>query len=315
MISSISRPRTSPHPLTGDFYEWAVVVDGREIPWQSYAGPLRFDETDFAIATRKLLSIEPEELPDLVGEHVEFSPPSDLQPRLMVHSTTPYANSFETDLSAMVEGRPVLDLTTYVETRGLYLARGGDLVIGRTQPWRHGIAASGVERLLLPDADYYYMSQALLRRAVNGGDRDPVMRQIIEFLRANPSTVVCPYDFEPEFQLFVTWLARITGLGRIRVDANDFRLGVWNRKRMLHPTVEAALRLESQVAGQPGPVILEHEHRASEAFKALAGTTSRAARLFGCMARRSLRFRARSSPSGRAPAGQIRAVARLPEAV
>jgi hypothetical protein len=269
VISSISRPRTSPHPLTGDFYEWAVVVDGTEIAWQSYAGPLRFDETDFAIATRKLLSIEPGELPDLVPEHIEFASPVPGQPRLMVHSTTPYASSFETDLTAMVEGRQVLDLTTYVETRGLYLARSGDLVIGRTLPWRHGTAAEGVERLTLPDADYYYMSQALLRRAVDGGDRDPVMRQIIDFLRANPSTVVCPYDFEPEFQLFVAWLARITGLGRIRVDANDSRLSVWNRKRMLHPTVEAALQLDSQVAGLAGPVILEREHRASEAYYAL----------------------------------------------
>jgi hypothetical protein len=269
VISSISRPRTSPHPLTGDFYEWTVIVDGDEIAWQSYAGPLRFDETDYAIATRKLLSIEPDELSELVTEHVEFASPSQGQPRLMVHSTTPYASSFETDLTAMVEGRPVLDLTTYVETRGLYLARSGDLVVGRTQPWRRGAAASGVERLALPDADYYYMSQALLRRAVDGGDRDPVIRQIIDFLRANPSTVVCPYDFEPEFQLFVTWLARVSCLGRIRVDANDFRLGVWNRKRMLHPTVDAALALESQVEGQPGPVILEREHRASEAFEAL----------------------------------------------
>jgi hypothetical protein len=103
----MSRPRTSPHPLTGDFYEWTVVVDGREIPWQSYAGPLRFDETEFAIATRKLLSVEPCDLPDLVLEHVEFSSPNDEQSRLMVHSTTPYANSFETDLTAMVEGRAV----------------------------------------------------------------------------------------------------------------------------------------------------------------------------------------------------------------
>jgi hypothetical protein len=269
VISSISRPRTSPHPLTGDFYEWAVVVDGTEIAWQSYAGPLRFDETDFAIATRKLLSIEPGELPELVAEHIEFASPDPGQPRLMVHSTTPYASSFETDLTAMVEGRPVLDLTTYVETRGLYLARSGDLAIGRTQPWRQGAAAEGVERLVLPDADYYYLSQALLRRAVDGGDRDPVMRQIIDYMRENPSTVVCPYDFEPEFQLFVVWLTRITGLGRIRVDANDSRLGVWNRKRMLHPTVEAALRLESQVAGLPGPIVLEREHRASEAFHAL----------------------------------------------
>jgi hypothetical protein len=269
VISSISRPRTTPHPLTGDFYEWAVTVDGTEIAWQSYAGPLRFDETDFAIATRKLLSIEPAELPDLVPEHIEFASPEPGQPRLMVHSTTPYASSFETDLTAMVEGRPMLDLTTYVETRGLYLARRGDLAIGRTQPWRQGAAAEGVERLVLPDADYYYMSQALLRRAVDGGDRDPVMRQIIDFFRANPSTVVCPYDFEPEWQLFVAWLARTTGLGRIRVDANDSRLGVWNRKRMLHPTVEAALRLESQVAEQPGQAILDCEHRASEAFGAL----------------------------------------------
>ncbi len=268
MISSFSRPRTSPHPRTGDFHEWAVIVDGAEVAWQSYAGPLRFDDTDFAIATRKLLSIEPGELPELVAEHVEFASPSRGQRRVMVHSTTPYASSFETDLTAMVEGRPVLDLTTYVETRGLYLARSGDLVVGRTQPWRHGAAAEGIERLALPDADYYYLSQALVRRAVDGGDRDPVMRHLIDFMRNNPSAVVCPYDFEPEFQLFVAWLARITGLGRIRVDANDSRLGMWNRKRMLHPTVQAALNLED-VDGQPGPVILEREHRASEAFTAL----------------------------------------------
>ena len=267
--SCISRPRTSRHPLTGDFYEWAVIVDGDEIAWQSYAGPLRFDDTDFAIATRKLLSIEPDELPALMGEHVEFASPGQGQPRLMVHSTTPYANSFETDLTAMVEGRPVSDLTTYVETRGLYLARSGDLVVGRTRPWRRGSTAKGVQRLSLPDTDYYYMSQALLRRAVDGGDRDPVIRRIIDFLREHPSAVVCPYDFEPEFQLLVAWLARTSGLGRIRVDANDSRLSMWNGKRMLHPTVQSALGLDSLVAGQPGAVILEHEHRASPAFQAL----------------------------------------------
>jgi hypothetical protein len=269
VISCISRPRTSPHPLTGDFYEWTVIVDGREIPWQSYAGPLRFDETEFAIATRKLLSVEPCDLAELVLEHVEFASPSDEQSRLMVHSTTPFARSFETDLTAMVEGRAVSDLTTYVETRGLYLARSGDLVVGRTRPWRRAVAARGVQRLALPDTDYYYMSHALLRCAVDGGDRDPVMRQIIGFLCERPSTVVCPYDFEPEFQLLVSWLAQATGIGRIRVDANDSRLGMWNGKRMLHPTVESALCLNGQVANQAGPVILEQEHRASEAFQAL----------------------------------------------
>jgi hypothetical protein len=269
VISCIRQPRTSPHPVTGDFLDWTVVVDGRQIPWQSYAGPLRLDETDFAIASRKLLSVEPCDLPDLVPEHVEFSSPHEQQSRLIVHSTTPSARGFETDLAAMVEGHPVPDLATYVETRGLYLAGSGDLVVGRTRPWRLAIAKAGVRRLRLPDTDYYYLSHALLRRAVDGGDRDPVMAQIIQFLRERPSTVISPYDFEPEFQLLLTWLARITGLDRIRVDANNSSLGIWNSKSLLHPTIESAQRLNGSVSDHPAPVILDLEHRASEAFRAL----------------------------------------------
>lgn len=269
MISCIRRPRTSPHPLTGDFLDWTILVDGREVAWQSYAGPLRLDETDIAIASRKLLSIEACDLLEMVDEYIEFSSPDTEQSRLILHSTTPFAYSFETDLTAMVEGRPVSDLTTYVETRGLYLARGGDVSVGRTRPWRQAIAKNGVRRLALPDTDYYYMSHALLRRAVDAGDRDPVIAQMIAFLREQPSAVVSPYDFEPEFQIFVIWLAQAAGLQRIRVDANNSRLGAWNGKRMLHPTVESALRLSDQVCDQPAALILEQEHRASEAFQAL----------------------------------------------
>jgi hypothetical protein len=255
--------------LTGELHEWTVVVDGREVAWQSYAGPLRLDETDVAIASRKLLSIEPCDLLDVVLEHIEFSSPADGQSRLIVHSTTPFARGFETDLTAMVEGRPVSDLTTYVETRGLYLARSGDLAIGRTRPWRRAIAREGVRRLVLPDTDHYYMSHALLRRAVDAGDRDPVLARMIEFLRERPSAVISPYDFEPEFQILVTWLAQAAGLRRIHVDANNSRLGAWNGKRMLHPTVDAALRLNGRVCEQPAQLILDEEHRASEAFQAL----------------------------------------------
>jgi len=258
--------------LTRDFLDWTVVVDGREVAWQSYAGPLRLDETDIAIASRKLLSIEPCDLLDMVDQCVEFSSPNDEQSRLIVHSTTPIARSFETDLIAMIEGRPVSDLTTYVETRGLYLARSGDVAVGRTRPWRHAIAKEGVRRLTLPDTDYYYMSHALLRRAVDAGDRDPVIAQMIQILRERHSTVVSPYDFEPEFQIFVVWLAQTAGLQRIHVDANSSRLGAWNSKRMLHPTVESALRLEGDVPNQPAQLILDQEHRASEAFHALRTT-------------------------------------------
>ncbi|HWF69399.1 MAG TPA: hypothetical protein VG187_07515 [Mycobacterium sp.] len=67
----------------------------------------------------------------------------------------------------------------------------------------------------------------------------------------------------------MTWLAQAAGLQRIRVDANNSRLGAWNGKRMLHPTVEAALRLNGQLSDQPAQLVLDREHRASEAFQAL----------------------------------------------
>jgi len=105
VFSCNRRRRTSSHPLTGELHDWTVDVDGREIAWQSYAGPVRLDETDIDIACRKLLSIEPCDLLDMVLEHVEFSSPSHGQSRLIVHSTTPSARGFETDLTAMAEGR------------------------------------------------------------------------------------------------------------------------------------------------------------------------------------------------------------------
>ena len=173
------------------------------------------------------------------------SPPrADGQSRLIVHSTTPIARGFETDLTAMVEGRPVSDLTTYVETRGLYLARSGDLVVGRTRPWRLAIAKQGVRRLRCRIPTTTTCRTRCSRRAVDAGDRDPVLARIIEFLRERPSAVVSPYDFEPEFQILVTWLAQAAGLTRIRVDANNSRLGAWNGKRMLHPTVELCAAAE-----------------------------------------------------------------------
>ncbi len=60
---------------------------------------------------------------------------------------------------------------------------------------------------------------------------------------------------------------------------------------MLHPTVESALSLDLSQVEEPGAVILEQEHLASEAFNALrsgvAGTTG----LLRPVAAESLRIR------------------------
>ncbi|WP_132117529.1 hypothetical protein [Actinocrispum wychmicini] len=254
--------------MTGESHEWVVVDEGRSIPWTSYAGPLRLSQADFAGACRTLLAIEPADVPDVALDHAEIGSADGPERRIILHSTTPTTRGFETDLAAMAEGRVPVDITTYTETRALYLARPGDLAVGRLRPWRLAPTAPGVERLALDDTDHYYMSHALLHRAVNRGERDPVLARLIAWLRERRATVLSVYDFEPELQLLVAWLARRAGVHRVRVDANDPRLVAWNRKGTLHPTVEAALAVDVDPTADPTRA-LDLERRASDAFRIL----------------------------------------------
>jgi hypothetical protein len=262
-------PRSSPHPLTGEFHEWTVTRDGTSIPWRCYAGPVRLDAADFARACRALVAVEPADVQDFALNHIEIASDDGDRRRLILHSTTPTTRGFETDLAAMAEGRVPVDITTYTEARALYFARAGDLVVGRTRAWRLTPAKTGVERLALDDTDHYYMSHALLQRAVDHGDRDPALARLIAYLREHPALVVSLYDFEPEMQVLVGWLARTAGIRRVRVNTNDPRLIAWNRKGVLHPTVDAALGLDVQGSLAPRDV-LKLEHKLSVAFQDLA---------------------------------------------
>lgn len=257
--------------MTGEPYEWNVATEGGAVRWQGYTGPLRLHEDELARACRRLLGVPRGRLQQVASEHVATgAAPSDDTPRLILHSTTPGIRAFEADLAAMLEGRVPLDLTTYTETRALYLGRPGDLAVGRTRPWRSAVAGAEADGLALEDADHYYLSHALLRRALDRGSADPALERIIAYLRENPRCVVSLYSFEPELQVLLSWLAREAGVERIPVDANDPMLAAtWNRKGVLHPTVEAALARDSECRGLDARRLLEIEHRSSEAFRTL----------------------------------------------
>lgn len=221
---------------------WQIQLGDRTLDWEGYTGPQCLSELELAKLCWDLLGIEREQLDAIARKRVRSVGSSD-QPRLILHSTTPGIRALESDLATLSTGRQPLDLTTYTETRSLYLARPGDVAVGRTFPWCDARDRSAAETLVFDDRDHYYLSHALLRRA-HTNPQDPLLQRLINLMQANPQRVVALYSLEPEMQLFLLWLSRQAGLAEIQVDANPAHLAaIWNCKAMLHPTVAVAQAL------------------------------------------------------------------------
>ncbi|BAU83870.1 hypothetical protein SLA_2954 [Streptomyces laurentii] len=230
---------------------WDVAVPGvGEVTWEGfYTGPYRLDPGEIDGICRALLGIGPEEVPDAAGR--ELRPyVSDGSPvvSVVLHSATPMLKSLEADLDDTVNGRVADDVATYVETRAVSLARPGDLVVGRTAPWRAAAALAaetdGVELVEVPGIEYYYLSHALLRLAAMEGERSPVLARLIDTVRTRPQTLVRLYAVDLEIQIFLLYLKRAAGVPALRTDANSPEVGsYWNTKAPLHPTVTDAAAL------------------------------------------------------------------------
>lgn len=254
-------------PARQALQHWQVQLGDRTIAWEGYTGPQRLSGPELAQLCQDLLGISWDQLDAIARARVRSVGGGD-QPRLILHSTTPGIRALESDLATLSAGRQPLDLTTYTETRSLYLARPGDVAVGRTFPWCDARDRSAAETLIFDDRDHYYLSHALLRRAATN-PQDPLLLRLIHLMRANPQRVVALYSLEPEMQLFLLWLSRQAGLAEILVDANPAHLAaIWNSKAMLHPTVAVAQALSLLNSVDPA-VLLELESSAAPATEHL----------------------------------------------
>lgn len=245
--------RAAPHPDTGLDRSWRVQPQpGETLTWDGfYTGPEFIAEDELERLCRRLLGASLAELPALgaagLGPPRADGAPA---PRVLLHSTTPDLNTLQGDLHALRVGQRALDCTTYKEARAPFLARPGDLAVGRTRPWRQACAAHGVEALDVRELDHYYLSHALLRCAERHVEAPvPEMQSLIARFAAAPDTVAAVYALEVELQVFLLWLRAQAGIERLRTDANPAAIGeAWNRKEVLHPSVDEALAL--RVAGE-----------------------------------------------------------------
>lgn len=263
LMQILETSRSTPDPMTGESRDWTVELgDGRQIPWAGLrTGPRTLSRDVVAGICQRLLGFELEALGQGVEGVLRPATAADARrPALLLHSTTPELKTFEGDLEALVTGARGGDFTTYKEARSVYLARPGDLAVGRTLPWRAAVQVLGVEAVTLPELGHYYLSHALLAVAAEHRERPvPEMERLVDWVRQR-RPIVRLYAFEQEMQIFLLWLTRAAGLDFLPLEANHPRVSArWNRKAVLHPPVAVALKMPDGLAAKEPVAILRAE--------------------------------------------------------
>ncbi|MFD3698400.1 hypothetical protein ACFWUZ_19990 [Streptomyces sp. NPDC058646] len=264
-----STPRTTTAPAAGS--SSVRLQDGTEIAWVGFGtGPLVREGHLSGYSTR-LLGLTPGLAAEQAARLLRpYRASAAAVPALVLQGATPATRLFEGDVSDLAAGRPPYDCATYLETRAVFTARRGDLVVGRTGPWREAAEVFGIDTVDLGDLEHYYLCQALLAAADRHRDEDtrsPTGR-LVAWLRSHPHAVARPYALDQETQIFLLWLLRRAGLSSLRVEANNPVVSTrWNSKRHIHPFVGDAGALSP--SGLDPDQLLAAEQRLSEAYRRL----------------------------------------------
>lgn len=257
MIRFEKQTLDAPNPDSDRPWTWrALLDDGRTVPWKGLqTGPLTLAPDEVEQLCHRLLGHGSEGLAARSDRTlVPATGAKAERPAIILHSTTPDLKTFDGDLDALIRGGVGGDFTTYKEARSVYLARPGDLVVGRTRAWRAAAEAVGreteLEAITLEDVDHYYLSHALLHLAGRyRAGSDSALDRLVARVRETPR-VVRLYAFEREMQIFLLWLAQSAGVDELALEANRPAISAaWNRKAVLHPTVEQAMAMAPELEG------------------------------------------------------------------
>ncbi|MFI8437287.1 hypothetical protein ACIGJO_26805 [Streptomyces sp. NPDC079020] len=229
--------------------EWVVKTsNGEGFRWQGfYTGPLELTPKQSADMARDLLGMEPDAIGAAAAEELEpYVSDGTAVQAVILHSATPILRSLQADLADARSGQPADDVATYVEARSVSLASPGDVVVGRSRPWRTAATLAGVEAVEVPGIEYYYLSQSLLLLAHRTDGRAPAWQRLIEVVRHNPRILVRLYALDRDTQTLLLYLKRKAGVEKLLVDANSPEVAdYWNTKAPLHPSVDDALTVSA----------------------------------------------------------------------
>ncbi|HZM84795.1 MAG TPA: hypothetical protein VFC19_54430 [Candidatus Limnocylindrales bacterium] len=209
-----------------------------------------------------LLGLSPAEVEQEASRRLHCTPPAGNAPAIVLYSATPLKMGYEASIQSIVDGRSFDDPASYVETRSVYLAGPDDLVVGRLKPWRDAVELAGLQSVNVDYLDHYYFSHALLRLAADhprGGIE--ATDKLVHWLRKRPTATVKVYALDRPIQIFLLWLARLAGLSRLHVLANEPGISdTWVRKSTLHPKVTDVVDMPTALLSGDPDRLLKAEH-------------------------------------------------------
>jgi hypothetical protein len=260
----VGMPRTSrldDLPLDGSSGgSWDVhLPDGRRVRWRDqYTGPVVLTAGPLSGIRRRLLGLADEHaVQAAVEQEFRLAPAGTAEPAVLVYSASQVKKCFEADLADLGDGRQPECPAAYIETRSAYLARGADLVCGRTAPWRAAMAHRGRRGIEVPGLEYYYLTHALLVLADQFEERpSAALRRLVDYARSTREPTFRVYMLDDELSVFLLWLKRMAGAATLTVEANGPRLtSRWNQKTSLHPFATEASGLPVSASASPHAVL------------------------------------------------------------
>ncbi|WP_162907330.1 hypothetical protein [Allorhizocola rhizosphaerae] len=217
-----------------------------------HTGMVELAADEIEVAAQRLLGLSTAEVPLEAQRRLRTSTSDGKAPPcIVIHSATPVLRNLQGDLDKYAHTGVAEDTATYMETRAVTLAEPGDLVVGRTEPWLAAAREAGVEAVVVPGEEYYYLSQALLQTMVRSGPEAPAVRRLADALEAVPGTEIKLYSLDLELQIALLYLRRLAGIEVIYTDANSPEVSsYWNTKAPIYPRAWDAAIVDA--ADEPG---------------------------------------------------------------
>lgn len=179
-------------------------------------------------------------------------------PRIILTSGSEQINARDIEMHTfMMEGREkAVGIDPAIITREAYMARPGDIVVGRSEPWRQAVEKRrdtedglDIEVIDIGNEEYYYTSEVLLKLAIDY-DRNPTednpIAGLIGQIQDEPETSIRLYTLDKQMQVFLLWLKERSGKSTLNVEANTPEASEkWNHKKILYPTLEEAKGIDN----------------------------------------------------------------------
>lgn len=262
-----------PKIISDDEEHWLVEIDQKPRNWDSITGPKIRNMSEWVNWGENFLEFNPEmggdeSTYDAFKRYVETEADKYLEPnikngyeatppRIIMHAATAANGNYKAEYTRAEREEKPASFDTWTGGRAGFFAKEGDLVVGRGLKKVIGEPENGVDFLEVGFQDFYYTYDAIAEWAETDPDFDnpenPIPK-LLEFIHENPDVSMSVYASGLEEQAVLLYLQKMSGIDKLKVEANSSESTKLNTKDILYSELDELLRIEAPVPKTPKEV-------------------------------------------------------------